>query len=348
MGRDRAVPTAWILALAGLSAVAACSGGGKGSDDVGVPPPATSTPATEQGAPLTGLPADPARAARPLLVVKVDNAPKARPQVGLGQADVVVEEEVEGGVTRFAVLFHSGDAPVVGPVRSARSTDILITSSLNRPLFAYSGASSAFQTLIARSPLVDVGVDRFPADYRRQRGRPGPYDLFSSTPSLFSHAPPGSAPPPRLFPFRSVGEPTDAAGAAPAVGVSMEFRAVIVTAVQYRWDAASATWKRSQDGGPHVDQGGSQQAPKNVVVQLVNYRDTGFRDRSGAVVPEAELVGEGEVWVLTDGKVVKGRWRKPTPDALTQYLDASGAPVRMTPGQTWIELVRPGRAAITP
>jgi Protein of unknown function (DUF3048) N-terminal domain/Protein of unknown function (DUF3048) C-terminal domain len=341
----------WLRApalMVGFLILAACSGPKPLDETTGLPPPVATTGPTGPVGPLTGLPIDPARAGRPLLVVKVDNAPKARPQMGLGAADVVVEEEVEGGVTRFAALFHSLDAPAVGPVRSARSTDILFATALNRPLFAYSGANSAFQGLIARAPLVDVGVDRFPGDYRRQAGRPAPYNQFSSTPALASHAPSGASPPPPLFPFRRVGEPTDAAGAAPTAGLNVEYRDVILTAVQYLWDAPSGTWKRNQSGSPHVDQAGLQFAPRNVVVQFVNYRDTGSRDQSGAAVPEAELVGEGEAWVFTDGKVVRGRWRKAGPGAVTEYLDASGAPVRMTPGQTWIELPRPGKAAPAP
>jgi hypothetical protein len=336
--------------VAGLCLLVACSKGRNSTrDEASVTPPAGPTSTVPSGpvAPLTGLPIDPAQAGRPALVVKIDNAPKARPQAGLIDADMVVEEEVEGGITRFAALFHSRDAANVGPVRSARSTDISIASTLNRPLFAYSGANLAFQKLIARSPLVDVGVDRFPQEYRREPRRPAPYNQFSSTPKLFSHVPPGAGPPPKLFVFRQTGE-ADAAGATPAAGADVEFRDVVLTAVQYRWDGPSGTWKRSQDGGPHLDTDGVQVAPRNVVVQSVNYRDTGFRDQSGAPVPEAELVGEGEAWVFTNGKVVRGRWRKSGPEAVTEYLDSSGAPIRLTPGPTWIELPRPGKAAIVP
>ena len=347
-GGRRTLLRTCVPVVAGLSLLLACSKGS--SDGVGEPPPGAPPSTAPSGpvGPLTGLPIDPVLARRPALVVKIDNAPKARPQTAVMDADVVVEEEVEGGITRFAALFHSRDAPNVGPVRSARSTDISIASALNRPLFAYSGANGAFQALIARAPLVDVGFDRFPQDYRRERRRPGPYNLYSSTPGLFSHVPPGGGPPPPLFVFRQAGAAVDAAGAAPAAGVDIEFRGVVVTAVQYRWDVSSGTWKRNQDGGPHLDSGGGQVAPRNVVVQSVNYCDTGFRDQSGAAVPEAELVGEGEAWVLTDGKVVRGRWRKPTPEAVTAYLDPTGAPIRMTPGTTWIALSRAGKAVVVP
>ena len=337
-----------VLTLTGLVAAVACSGG---DEDARTAPPTSSGPPTTAGptgGPLTGLPIDPARAGRPVLIVKVDNAPKARPQAGINEADVVVEEAVEGGVTRFATLFHSREAATVGPVRSARSTDIILAAALNRPLFAYSGANAGFEKLIARSAVVDVGVDRFPNDYSRQGRRSAPYNQFSVTSRLYAHAPPGSGPPPRLFAFRAAGEPASAAGASPATGVSVQFRGVIVTSAQYRWDPASGTWRRSQDGAPHLDAAGVQVAPSNVVVQLVNYHDTGFREQSGAEVPEADLVGEGEAWVLTDGKVVRGQWKKPTPEAVTQYLDSSGSPVRLTPGQTWVELPRPGTAALQP
>ncbi|HET9769741.1 MAG TPA: DUF3048 domain-containing protein, partial [Acidimicrobiia bacterium] len=103
---------------------------------------------TTAASPLTGLPMDIKRSKRPALVVKIDNAPKARPQVGLNQADVVFEEGVEGGITRFAALFHSEESKPVGPVRSARTTDIKLLSALRHPLFAYSGANATFQRYI--------------------------------------------------------------------------------------------------------------------------------------------------------------------------------------------------------
>ena len=266
--------------------------------------------------------------------------------MGINQAEVVFEEAVEGGVTRFAALFHTSEAGDVGPVRSARSTDILLATPFNRPLFAYSGANEDFQRQIEGSALVNVGVDRFPGDYRRQRGRPMPYNQFSSTAKLRAHASPGAGPPPPLFKFRAPGEALGEDGASPARQVSIEYRGRILTAVQYRWDAGSGTWRRTQDGGPHVDASGVQVAPRNVVVQFVVYRDTGHRDQSGEPVPEGELVGEGEAWVFTDGKVVRGRWRKPSREAVTEYLHESGGPVRLTPGPTWVEMPHPGKAGI--
>jgi hypothetical protein len=86
---------------------------------------------------------------------------------------------------------------------------------------------------------------------------------------------------------------------------------------------------------------------KNVVVQFTTYHDTGYRDRSNTVVPEADLVGNGEAWLLSDGKVVKGTWSKADANASTEFKDAAGAPFKLTPGQTWLELPKPGLGRLT-
>jgi hypothetical protein len=287
---------------------------------------------------------DAALARRPVLVVKIDNAPKARPQIGLNQADVVFEEGVEGGITRFAALFHSRDSDPVGPVRSARSTDIALVSPLHHPLFAYSGANDVFKEYVARAPLVDVGVDTHPECYGRDGGRQSPHNLFSSTKRLFGLAPAGSRPPPALFAYRAPGEVPTAPEARPVRTVQAHWRGPIrETVAIWEWDGTGQGWRRSQNGEAHMDGDGRQVVAPNVIVQFVPYRDTGFVDSTGTSVPEAEVVGEGEAWVLTGGMLIPARWSKPSEGELTRYLDRSGAEVRLAPGPAWVELVPPGQ-----
>ena len=333
------------LAILLLITSVACGGGEKEA----APKKTTSTTAETTTtmaaptnlAPLTGLPADPALLARPLLVVKIDNAPKARPPVGINDAEAVYSEKVEDGVTRLFTMFHTTDADSIGPVRSARTTDIILSRPLNRPLFAYSGAAGGTVEQIRRSPMVDLSPNTFPSAFRRERSRPAPHNLFSATKTL-RRPEPQSGPPPALFAFRAEGAPVSGAGAADAKGVHVEYIGKNVkTIVDYAWDAASGGWQRTQDGTPYSDSNGRQISPRNVIVQLVNYRDTGGRDTTGSPVDEAELVGEGEVWVLTGGKVIKGRWKR-TADEVTQYLDSAGKPILLTPGQTWVELAVAG------
>jgi hypothetical protein len=291
---------------------------------------------------LTGL--EGAAPPRPALVVKIDNAPKARPQAGLNQADVVFEEMVEGGLTRFAAVFHSQDADPVGPVRSARSTDIGVASALNRPLFAYSGANKVFEEQVRQAPLVNVGAKAAPDRYFRERSRRAPHNLFSRTPVLFQLAPAEAQAPPPLFAYRPVAEPPAGAGIAPVQNVTIKWAGT----VRWEWDPAVGGWWRSQSGTRHTDAAGRGVAPANVVVQFVEYRDTGLRDAAGSPVPEAQVVGEGDSWVLTGGHLIPARWSKPSAEAVTRYLDGTGADIRLTPGRTWVELAPPGRAEHTP
>jgi hypothetical protein len=332
------------VAVSALLTSAACGGGGDdekaASSTTTTSETTTTTTAAEGTAPLTGAPADPALTTRPALVVKIDNAPKARPQAGINEADIIVEEGVEGGVTRFAALFHSQNAASVGPVRSARSTDISFALQLGKPLFAYSGANAVFAKLLRESPLVDVGVGQLSGAYQRQAGRPAPYNLFSSTPPLFAKAS-GQAVPPPLFAYRPAGEAAPAA-AESARRTEALWKDKVETRVVFEWDPAVKGFARTQNGTPHVDAANRRVAPENVLFQVVTYRNTGLVDRSGTAVPEAELIGEGEALLLTDGKAIKGRWARTSDEALTTYTDESGAPMRLTPGRTWLELVPKG------
>ncbi len=307
-------------------------------------PAAVPAPPTTATAPLTGLPMDIVRARRPVLVVKIDNAPKARPQIGLNQADVVFEEGVEGGITRFAALFHSEGSKPVGPVRSARTTDIRLISALRHPLFAYSGANAAFQRYVDQAPLVDVGFDAHADRYHRDSARPSPYNLFSETEKLFDLAPDGAVPPPALFSYRSPGAPPSGADARAVTHAKAWWQASKYTEALWDWDPTAKGWRRTQNGEAHVDGAGKQVTPANVVLQFVTYHDTGQVDSTGTAVPEADVVGEGDAWVLTGGMLIPCRWSKASDTDITHYTDASGAPVKLTPGKTWVELVPPNQA----
>lgn len=296
-------------------------------------------------APLTGAPTtNLAAAKRPALVVKIDNAdPAARPQLGINQADVVYEERVEGNVTRLAAVFQSADADPVGPVRSARMTDIPILSALSRPLFAWSGANAGVTAAVRAAPIVDVGFDRVPGAYERRGvgGKVAPHNLYASTTKLFAAAPKDAKPPKPIFTFRDDGDGRGA-GAREVREVHIAFGAP----VDWRWDAKRNGFARWQRGTPHLDEAGVQVAPRNVIVQIVGYHANGDVDSTGGTVYEADQVGSGEAWLLTGGYLVEGSWSKPSPDAITTFTDRNHRPWRLNPGRTWVELAPPGTATV--
>lgn len=347
--------TAAILLAISLSVLAACGGGGEEeAATTTTTKKATTTTAVEADIapgsfPLTGTPASgSANASRIALAVKYDNAPKARMQAGLNRADVVYEEKVEDGVTRFLAIFHS-DQPTeaIGPIRSARTTDIALAVPLKRPLFAYSGTNDTFQRAIDQAPLVDVSPNKANV-YFRQRGRAAPYNLFARASDFFGLAPQGAVPPPPLFAYRAEGAPFEAAGIAPGNGVNVVYKGRRVTTIaDWTWNAAAGVYERSTDGVPHVDAiDNSRVSAKNLIVQFADYVDTGQRDTSGEPVPEAKLVGEGEAWVFSDGKLVKGRWSKASMEAVTVFTDSAGKKLRLAPGRTWVEIPPPGTSTL--
>jgi hypothetical protein len=83
-----------------------------------------SEPALAPTCPLTGANTPNGKvASRAALAIKVENHPLARPQAGLNAADIVYEEPVEGGLTRFIAVYQCASSDRVGPVRSGRTTD---------------------------------------------------------------------------------------------------------------------------------------------------------------------------------------------------------------------------------
>lgn len=338
--------TAIVLACL-VTLGAACSSGG---DKKEAKPTTTTTVASTTSttapptAPLTGLPAgDPALIARPALIVKIDNVePKARPQAGINQADVVYEERVEGSVTRLLAIFQSTNAEPVGPVRSARTSDIAILSPLHRPFFAWSGANPTFAARIRAANLVDVGVDQAKDQYYRAGDRHAPNNLMiRSTGSLMQRASDGSSPPPPILTYRPAGQVP--VHLEPVAGVRVTYGTSAGAApVEYRWTGEG--WARSQKGTPHVDAAGVQVAPANVIIQFVQYADSGTTDQFGKQIPEAQTVGEGDVWVLTAGGLIPGRWHKAAVETVTTYTDVDGKPIDLTPGRTWVALPNAGGA----
>ena len=329
-----------VLSVVTLLLLVACGGGG--DDDASPTPPAPTT-TLAPFAPLTGLRLpDQARLARPALTIKVDNSPAARPQSGLEAADVVYEEIVEGGVTRFLAVFHSTDADLVGPVRSVRPSDPDIIAPF-RGLFGYSGGIPPFIEALRRTPgITDVGVDVLDEGpdkaYSRRPGKAAPNNLYTSTAKLYAAAPAGAGQPPdRFAEFRGEGEPFTAAGATAGTTLTAT---VGTTAVTFNYDAASNTYRRAG-----LAEGSTVVAPANVIVQFTPYQQTGERDQSDTPVERAVTVGSGDALIVSGGMAVQARWSKSSAGAYTTYTDSAGAPIRLAPGRTWVELARTGANA---
>jgi hypothetical protein len=332
-----------------LALVAACGQSpGDKPVEAGDQAPTTNDPTTTSAPadpvyPLTGLPLDdPTFALHPAVVVKIDNSPDSRPQTGLNEADIVYELLVEG-ITRYALVFHSQMLDSVGPVRSARSSDIELLANLGAPLLAWSGGNpgvtNEVRAAVEGGFLVDAGHDVFPAEYRRDGSRSAPHNLYVNIGALLEGRPPSA--PPSLFRYRAPLE-APAGGLPDAGGYVVDFGGGV--RAEYVWDAERGGWDRFQtDGGSRatVDHNGVQVAPQNVVIMFVPYGQSPSDARS----PMALTTGEGDAVVLTAGKAVQGRWKRPNGLFGWELVDAFGQPITLSPGRTWVALPEVGSAS---
>jgi hypothetical protein len=278
-------------------------------------------------APLTGLSVPAVGLMRNAIVSKIDGSAPAMPQVGLDQADMVLEVKIEWGLSRYLAVFHSQQPTVIGPHRSARTTDPDLLAMFGHPLFAFSGANPG---VVDRLALTDwktgVGPGEVPRAWFRDETRPYPHNLFAATEVLRSRPAPVALPAPRFF-FRP---PGTGGGGVPVEGMAVSVGATPL----FRWDPALGGWRRWIHDRDHLHASGAPVAPTNVVVVETFYGVSAADGNS----PEAISLGVGRAWVFTDGHMVAGSWTRLDRYAPYDLRDAAGNPITLLPGSTWVAL----------
>ncbi len=307
---------------------------------------ASATSAAETGpvCPLTGLPAPggavPQRSA---LAVKVDNYPTARPQTGLTAADVVFEEPVEGGITRYVAVFQCHGTASVGPVRSARNIDIGILGQLGQPLLVHVGGIQPVINNIVASPLKDFELGDYTTIIQHPAGRYAPYDTYTSTTAVWHMRPTADTPPEPLFTYsRTVPSGT------PVSSISVPFS--FYSPVNWRWDATKGVFLRYFKSTPDLLSNGVQNSATNVVVQFVNvFYGPWLENTQGGLEVQANLYtnASGTALIFRNGEEVQARWSRSTLGQPTSFTTTSGTPIALEPGTTWVELV-PSTIQVTP
>jgi hypothetical protein len=271
----------------------------------------------------------------PILAVKIDDTIAARPQIGLEEADLVYIEQVEGGLTRLAAIFASVIPQSIGPVRSARISDIDILSQYGKVVFAYSGAQPAMLTVIANSNLWDYGAQRqSPTIYTRGPNRSAPYDMVLRGDLLLEKV---KADGREVAISKSVGW---SFGDAPAGGVAIDSVSLRWPASKYEatWSKAEKRWLLSNGGVANFAAGGKQLGPTTFVIQTVEMSDSIFRASDGSYTPLSETVGSGTGYILRDGRSFKSNWSRPTAEAGTTWTLADGSEIHFAAGSVWVAL----------
>ena len=281
---------------------------------------------------LTGVQLDTA-IDHPVLAVKIDNASAALPPDGLEAADIVFEEEVEGGLTRFLALFHSDDPEEIGPVRSGREVDADLLPQYE-PVLAFSGAANPVKGL-----LRDAGIRFFEEGepdketFFRVDDRLAPHNLFANTDKLWEAGEGLEAPEEPVFLFDE--ETPD--GGTRAGSAHIEYSTF--SNADWSWKARDGQWERLQNGSPHVNADGDVLTADNVVVLRIKTSAGNRRDSAGNPTVNLKVIGTGQATVLRDGQRFRARWSKDAADEPFELETADGEPLALRPGITWIQLL---------
>jgi hypothetical protein len=311
----RATTGALLAALAAAALLAGCTGTGSDGDD---------GRGRSDGRRDDQVSAPPVGS---VLAVKIDNVSAARPQTGLDAADVVYAEQVEGGLSRLMAVYATTFPESVGPVRSARESDLELLRQFDEPTLAFSGAQGKLLPLIDRAPLRAETPEDAEGAYFRGDEKPVPHNLYLR-PGKLIDSPPGSDALTTGFRY----------GPAPDGGTPEDSRTVRYPAARFTftWSEDSRRWQLSMDGTPTITTDGTRVAPATVVVQHVTIRESRFRDYLGNNTPYTETVGSGRAEILRDGRVFDTRWERKTPADGTTFTTTEGEPMDFARGQVWV------------
>ena len=345
-----------LLLATGLALTLSACGGTSTNGEQNIP---SATPAAPPTWSLTGELGPEGANLKPVVVIKVENSYDVRPQKGLEKADMVVEELVEGGMTRFAAVYQSEFPKIVGPVRSVRHVDAAISSPIADAFVFSGGAKKTLRFLESKlSPEVTVITEGGPGMYRDSKYY-APHNLFLKTQEVLDSLAVTNTPTAGLFPERtdvpfempvetgSSALPSADTSASPSstsvvpnYKQTAQVRITFSTSEEARWtwDSAAGVWLRSQHSTPFVDFDGNQISTKNVIVLEVPTMDAGYKDPAGGYVPRSVLTSSGKGWILSNGISLAVTWHKEhVADPIT-FTDIAGNSVAVPTGKMWVEL----------
>ena len=270
-----------------------------------------------------------------VLAVKIDDTNAAHPQIGLEDAEVVYIEQVEGGLTRLAAIFSTVIPQRVGPVRSARISDIDILSQFGRVAFAYSGAQSKLLPVIAAANLQDLGAQRqSPTIYTTDPNRNQPYAMVLRADLLMQKITDNDL---QVDSAKSVGFVFGELqqGGTPTQKVDVTWPAARYSA---EWSDAESRWLLSHNSKLNLAESGVVLGPTTFVIQMVKILPSEYGDKLGGVTPLSETIGTGKAYVLRNGERFVTTWNRATADSGTTFSFSDGTIMNFDPGQVWVAL----------
>jgi hypothetical protein len=271
----------------------------------------------------------------PVLAVKIDDTNAAHPQIGVEDAEIVYIEQVEAGLTRLAAIYSTVIPQRIGPVRSARISDIDILNQFGRVAFAYSGAQRKLLPVIAAANLEDLGAQRqSPTIYTTDPARRSPFAMVLRADLLMQKIKDNNLPVDLAksvgFVFGDLPE-----GGKPVQQVVMNWPSATYSA---QWSEKESRWHLSHNGKLNLAESGIVLGPTTLVIQMVKISPSEYGDKFGGITPLSETVGTGKAYVLRNGEVFSATWNRPFPDSGTTFSLADGSTMNFAAGQIWVAL----------
>jgi len=276
---------------------------------------------------LTGLPGSNGK----VLAVKFDDTVYAHPQEGIEFADVVFVTQVEAGLTRVMGIYSSNYPEILGPIRSARISDIDILAQFGKVGFLYSGSQSKLRPVLSASNIVNLSAERNPPSiYFNDPERTAPYAMMVKPNLLLEKAS-------EVESVKSVGwkHGARATSAKKILSATIRWPNAVYKAM---WNKSERRFVLNHDKKANLAASGEQLGSPMMVIQIATISPSEYGDKFGGVTPKTTVTGTGTGYLLRNGSVTKAIWERATPEAPTTWKLEDGTAAFFQRGQVWIFL----------
>ena len=266
-----------------------------------------------------------------VFAVKFDDTSAAHPQDGVEAADIVYITEVEAGFTRLMGIYSSNYPEVLGPIRSARISDLSILGEYGKVGFLYSGAQSKMRPVISAANLVNLSAERNPPSiYFNDPARRSPYSMMVRPNLLLEKA--GDV---ELAKEPGWQHGARAEDAKKIISAEIEWPNATYEAL---WSDGEKRFLLKHNGRANIASSGIQLGSTMMVIQIVKISPSEYGDKFGGVTPKSEVIGSGHGYLLRNQRVVKALWNRASLSEPTTWSFEDGSPAYFARGQIWFFL----------
>lgn len=286
--------------------------------------------------PLTGLMIQEEALNNLPLALMINNHGYARPQVGLDQAEVVIEIAAEGGITRFLAIFLEKHPELVGPIRSARSYYIDKAMEFNS-IFLHAGGSDEALNDIPKLKVKNLDAMRIGGEVyfrRSDRGVPYEHTLYTNLVAArnLANTRGFTGTSQNLSPFLFSSKEFTPEG---DIALKLNLSYGNEYTVAYEYDESNKKYIRYIKDKPHADEFTQKQiTTTNIIIQWAN---TKVIDNVGRL--KIDLVSKGKGQYITQGKMIDITWEKTSREGKTYYYGPDGEELMINRGNTWIQVM---------